>query len=75
MYPVLRMDDLLPGQECPFGRITHREQARKLIPFGRMDDFLYLSRLIPTGIWNTAPRPSAAAASSMFSTAHQAEAK
>lgn len=40
VYPVFDLDDLLPGQESVFGRIAYREQAKKFIAFGGMDDAL-----------------------------------
>lgn len=75
VYSVLYIDFLLFGQESIFGGITHRQQTGKLILIGRTYYLLDFLHFIGHGDVNTVPSPSFVAARSIFSTAHQAEAK
>ena len=63
------------GKKAFFSGVAYCKQTSKFVVFGSAYDFLYHFGLVAHGIWKAVPNPSAAAASSMFSTAHHAEAK
>lgn len=69
------MDCFLAGQESIRSRVADAEKTDEFVARRCTHDFLYLFSFI--GYWDMkrGPSPSAVAASSIFSKAHQAEAK
>ena len=66
------MDCFLAGQESIRSRVADAEKTDEFVARRCTHDFLYLFSFIG---YYVAPSPSAVAASSIFSKAHQAEAK